>query len=110
MGSHVRTLLPDEIWGVMHGKDKAKAYDVIELDMTNARSEVRFAFQGNSVALMYISAVGTPVRIRLNRRDAKSIPFYTPGSITRAFDCIFVSHDAAPGVKAVLYLDWDLRT
>ena len=106
----VRTLLPHEIVEAMHGSEQARAYKVLALDMTTARDKVKIDFRGNCVGLLYISAAGTPVKVRLNSEEADDIPFFAPGSVTRAFDEIYISHDAAAGVTAYLYLGWDLRT
>jgi hypothetical protein len=103
-------MLPPEVMREIHSSDEAREYDVLELGLDAARNDVPFSFKGNCVSLIYLSVSGSPIRVKLGKRDAKSIPFYSLGSITRAFDKVFVSHDAIPGGKAVLLLDWDLRT
>lgn len=106
----VRTLLPHEIVRAMHGRDEARSYDVLELALDEARDHEEFPFVGNCVSLMYISHTGTPIYVKLNARDQRRIPFYEPGSVTRAFDRVLITHAAVAGGVAVFLLDWDLRT
>lgn len=110
MPDFLRTMRPDELWREMHSSDLARVYDVLELALDTARVDEKASFRGNCLSLVYLSVSGTPIRVKFNTRDAKSLPLYGPGAVIRAFDEIYISHDAVAGGKAVILLDWDLRT
>ena len=93
----------------MHGDSIARDYRIFELDLSTARNNEEIPVKGNFFGLLYISAIGTPVRIRPDSEDAESIPLYSPAGVTLAFDKLWLSHAAAAGVTAVLMVGWDLR-
>ena len=106
----VRTRGPADLIEEMHGKDIARVYLPLDLSLDTARDDALFTFRGNSLTLIHNSDVTVPVYVRLNARDNPRIPLFGAGSLTRAFDRIFVTHAAAAGGRAVFLLDWDLRT
>ena len=92
-----------------HGEAIARQYRVWELDLSQARDNEEIPFKGNFIGLMYISALGSPVRVRLDTEEADSIPFYTAGGVTIAYDKFYLSNAAMPGVVGVVMAGWDLR-